>query len=840
MKFDLQAASVAPGVYSLVASNPDGSTATLPSAFTVVQGGRPELWVDVVGPSVFRIGSIQTYQTYSINYGNTGNVDAGPTAVSVSFPQFMDGVLTSAPGSVMTDSTDEGDAMLTTLDPSISIGSAKTFTLELALPNPQSVQPHEPFAISAWLDSESSLEPTVASLSATGQCDITNVIDDNGNAIQCPGILARTPECNALTVLADHGIKVKHCPCPANCLPFFCPTKMNGLPPLPTYCNNCTNVALILNNLFRLSLIPTESKCSLTITAGNECDSHGNSRCSHRRGFKVDLRKDPSCLDSFLQGTAGTSSPFMKSCRRGGDHSQQYVDVADQILAADENPNGPNPHWDLTFYDSGGPCDGQKCGNSTLRSGQFITPGDPNDKTGSVGQGPQQYLSGRQPLRYSVFFENVAAASAPAQQVVIADPLDPTSLDLTTLALGPIVFGGTTIVPPPGLTQYSTNVDFRPTHNLIVGVRVNFDSTKGILTWKFTSFDGTTGLPTTDPSLGFLPPNVAPPQGQGAVFFTVMPKKGLATDTPIQNQATVVFDALAPIATQTWLNTIDNTNPMSQMSALPMAETSANFKVAWSGTDVGSGVKDFNIYVSDDSGPFVPFLTNTTETSATFPGVIGHSYGFFSQARDLVGNVEVLKTKAEAKTTIVKGGPPVAKCTNVTVPTDLGKCSASASIDNGSSDPDGDTVTVSQTPAPPYPLGTTAVTLTATDTEKLTSTCTANVTVVDKQSPTISAVSASPNVLWPPNKKMIPVTVSVSASDNCDQNPVCKITAISENEPGNGKSPDWQITGNLTASLKADRTNAKDPRVYTLTVQCADAAGNSSGGTTTVSVQSTK
>ena len=41
----------------------------------------------------------------------------------------------------------------------------------------------------------------------------------------------------------------------------------------------------------------------------------------------------------------------------------------------------------------------------------------------------------------------------------------------------------------------------------------------------------------------------------------------------------------------------------------------------------------------------------------------------------------------------------------------------------------------------------------------------------DVTPPTINALSASPNVLWPPNHKFVPVSVSVSATDNCGGTP---------------------------------------------------------------------
>src|SRR5262249_30821660 len=164
-----------------------------------------------------------------------------------------------------------------------------------------------------------------------------------------------------------------------------------------------------------------------------------------------------------------------------------------------------------------------------------------------------------------------------------------------------------------------------------------------------------------------------------------------------------------------------------------------------------------------------------------------------------------------------------------------------ASIDNGSFDEDGDPVTLSQSPAGPYPLGTTPVTLTVTEPEGLSNSCTASVTVVDTTPPVISSVSAFPNVLWPPNHKMVPVTVAVSASDVCSPIVTCKITSVTSNEsvngPGSGHTaPDWQITGDLSVDLRAERSATGNGRVYTLVVQCTDASNNSSSASTTVSV----
>jgi 6-phosphogluconolactonase len=98
---------------------------------------------------------------------------------------------------------------------------------------------------------------------------------------------------------------------------------------------------------------------------------------------------------------------------------------------------------------------------------------------------------------------------------------------------------------------------------------------------------------------------------------------------------------------------IDSTPPVSHVAALPATETSLNFNVQWSGTDAGSGVSDFTIFVSDNGSPFTTWLTQTTVNQATFAGVSGHNYGFYSLAQDWAGNQESSKTVAEATTQVV-------------------------------------------------------------------------------------------------------------------------------------------------------------------------------------------
>ena len=177
--------------------------------------------------------------------------------------------------------------------------------------------------------------------------------------------------------------------------------------------------------------------------------------------------------------------------------------------------------------------------------------------------------------------------------------------------------------------------------------------------------------------------------------------------------------------------------------------------------------------------------------------------------------------------------PPVALCQNVTVAAGS-SCTASVSINNGSYDPDGDSITLTQSPAGPYPKGTTLVTLTVTDSKGASSQCTGTVTVVDQTPPGITSASVNPSALWPPNHKMVNVTINYNATDNCDQQPVCKISSVTSNE--SISNSDYTIVDAHQVKLLAEREGKGTGRVYTITITCNDTSGNSSNQSVKVNV----
>jgi hypothetical protein len=196
--------------------------------------------------------------------------------------------------------------------------------------------------------------------------------------------------------------------------------------------------------------------------------------------------------------------------------------------------------------------------------------------------------------------------------------------------------------------------------------------------------------------------------------------------------------------------------------------------------------------------------------------------------------------------------PPVANAGPDRTAECTGQNGASFTLDgSGSSDPDYDPLTYTwigpfgtatgPTPAVVCTPGTNTITLKVSDNKGATASDTVVVTVVDTTPPAIQSASATPSALWPPNHKMTPVTVAVSAADLCSASTTCKIVSVQSNEPVSGTepgdmAPDWQITGNLTVNLRAERAGSGNGRVYTITVQCQDMAGNRSTKSVTVTV----
>jgi 6-phosphogluconolactonase len=105
--------------------------------------------------------------------------------------------------------------------------------------------------------------------------------------------------------------------------------------------------------------------------------------------------------------------------------------------------------------------------------------------------------------------------------------------------------------------------------------------------------------------------------------------------------------------------------------------------------------------------------------------------------------------------------------------------------------------------------------------------------------PAISEVSATPEVLSPPNHKFVDVTIDYTVTDDCPN--TCVLTVFS-NEPidasGDGNtSEDWRVVDAHHVLLRAERAGTGNGRIYTITVTCTnDTNTESSVKTVTVLV----
>ena len=188
---------------------------------------------------------------------------------------------------------------------------------------------------------------------------------------------------------------------------------------------------------------------------------------------------------------------------------------------------------------------------------------------------------------------------------------------------------------------------------------------------------------------------------------------------------------------------------------------------------------------------------------------------------------------------------PVADAGTDRTVTAAGSCSAIVALDgSASSDPDGDPLTFTwtgpfgtvsgPTASVSLPVGTHVITLTVSDQRGGSSSDTLVVTVVDATPPAIQSAVATPSVLSPAKHQFVAVQISVSVSDACGGSVRCRITSVTSNEQVDG---DWVITGDLTLTLRAEQSNRRIDRIYTITIVCTDAAGNSSTKAVTVTVR---
>ncbi|MDP2433475.1 MAG: CARDB domain-containing protein [Pseudomonadota bacterium] len=302
-----------------------------------------------------------------------------------------------------------------------------------------------------------------------------------------------------------------------------------------------------------------------------------------------------------------------------------------------------------------------------------VRPRDPNDILGPNGFGEENWITATETQAYTIRFENAADATAPAQQVVINQVLDE-DLDPRTFRVDDFGWGDTRQELDANRSFYTARLDFTASDGYYVDVTATVDVPSHTVTWTLTTIDPATGEMPADASIGFLPVNdtvydadhqvvvEGTHRGEGFVSYTVRSKSASTTGAVVDAQASIVFDTQGPIETPAIAATLDAVAPESAVDALPAGITpasgdSAEFLVSWGGSDDsgGSAIADYTIYVSVDGGGYGIWQLNTPLSEALYTGTAGHTYAFYSTARDNAGNEEAVPAGADTETTVSGG-----------------------------------------------------------------------------------------------------------------------------------------------------------------------------------------
>ncbi|MEM1331565.1 MAG: CARDB domain-containing protein [Planctomycetota bacterium] len=294
---------------------------------------------------------------------------------------------------------------------------------------------------------------------------------------------------------------------------------------------------------------------------------------------------------------------------------------------------------------------------------QIINSQDPNDIIGPAGAGPERWTAGDQTLRYRVRFENDPVfATAAARLVTIDLPLDE-DFDIRTLRFTRFGFGDFSFNIPEGRSFYQERVDLSEEQGFFVDFTASIDLESRTVSWSLRTVDPVTGGEPTDALAGFLPVNDDNGAGEGFVDFTVLSSLDAETGTRIEAQASIVFDDNEAIATPEVFNTLDFEAPSATVTSAERLtgpdDGPGDILVRWEGTDSdpGSGLASVTVYVSQDGGPFIEWLTSEAVSSGVFTGTPGSTYAFAAVASDLAGNRERFPLLAET-TVFLDPGPP--------------------------------------------------------------------------------------------------------------------------------------------------------------------------------------
>jgi Domain of unknown function (DUF4114) len=133
--------------------------------------------------------------------------------------------------------------------------------------------------------------------------------------------------------------------------------------------------------------------------------------------------------------------------------------------------------------------------------------------------------------------------------------------------------------------------------------------------------------------------------------------------------------SLAPGASTTYVSTtrfgsgdltqLDITPPTGGITTLPATTVGTNVTLVENFTDP-SGLRNYDSFVSTNGGAFTQFVTDATNLTQVFTGVIGNTYTFYSLATDNAGNEQLVADVPRTTTQLVSTAPAGTPITPIT------------------------------------------------------------------------------------------------------------------------------------------------------------------------------
>ncbi|XP_061176033.1 uncharacterized protein LOC133184985 [Saccostrea echinata] len=303
---------------------------------------------------------------------------------------------------------------------------------------------------------------------------------------------------------------------------------------------------------------------------------------------------------------------------------------------------------------------------------RWINSHDPNNLIGPTGYGAARFILKNTDMVYKIQFENDANATAPAQRVYIEMNLDK-NLNPRTFRLGTFGFGSFQTEFNFRQSVIQEKINMTEELGVFVAIRGGLDIVNKKASWELQAINASTGLPPSDPSVGFLPPNNGT-TGQGFVTFSIRPSTDVKSLDKITAKAVIIFDQNEPIDTPEIFNTIDDTAPyIKNLTIDKDVLDSGSLVLNMDAKDDESGLDYVNIMLQSESG-YISLLDDVKEQAVLVPFEPGHNHTFIVLPIDRIGNLPNLELAGSKYSYTVYIPKPEVRCDDVNNCSGNGQC----------------------------------------------------------------------------------------------------------------------------------------------------------------------